>query len=275
MARTKVAETKGRETIAKRRENDGKASGQTRKIIAGILGEKGRDKMYKEREARTWKKGKETKGEGNTGRQESGGKKRTEGDVGGYKRPVNARNHKEGTDHQTPNEYDKHREDKEGDTKAKATSDSRGGIKTCTGQDEENDKDHNEVDKTHNGEQARERDKEDNNDPRWGAQHAKASDIEGTNAKDNTARDTKGGNNYPLVDPRPEEAPDNDDNGTLEQSTGTEGSTEHTSDVINKTPYSQYLDTNAREHKERRDNNTKDNPDRDDNGHDTYPLVDP
>ena len=83
------------------------------------------------------------------------------------------------------------------------------------------------------------------------------------------------GNNYPLVDPRPEEAPDNDDNGTLEQSTGTEGSTEHTPDVINKTPYSQYPDTNAREHKERRDNYTKDNPDRDDNGHDTYPLVDP
>ena len=70
MARTKAAETKGRETNAKRRENDGKASGQMRKIIAGILGEKGKDKMYEEREARTWKKEKETKGEGKTGRDE-------------------------------------------------------------------------------------------------------------------------------------------------------------------------------------------------------------
>ena len=70
MARTKAAETKGRETIAKRRENDGKASGQMRMIIVGILGEKGKDKMYEEREAGTRKKGKETKGEGNTGRDE-------------------------------------------------------------------------------------------------------------------------------------------------------------------------------------------------------------
>ena len=36
MTRTKVAGTKGRETIAKRRESDGRASGQMRKIIGGI-----------------------------------------------------------------------------------------------------------------------------------------------------------------------------------------------------------------------------------------------
>ena len=170
MARTKAAETKGRETIAKRRENNGKAGGQTRKIIAGILGEKGKDKLYKEREVRTWKKGKETKEEGN---------------VGGYKRPVNARNHKEGTDHhhQTPNKNDNHRGDEEGDTKAKATNDSGGGTKTLTGQDKENDKDHKGMRKTHTGEHARDHDKEDANDSGRGAQHAKASDIEDTNSR--------------------------------------------------------------------------------------------
>ena len=37
MARTKVAGNKGRETIAKGRESDMRASGQIRKIIGGIL----------------------------------------------------------------------------------------------------------------------------------------------------------------------------------------------------------------------------------------------
>ena len=32
-----------------------------RKIIIGILGEKGKDKKYEERETGTWKKGKEAK----------------------------------------------------------------------------------------------------------------------------------------------------------------------------------------------------------------------
>ena len=261
MARTKAAEIKGRETIAKRRENNGKAGGQTRKIIAGILGEKGKDKLYKEREVRTWKKGKETKEEGN---------------VGGYKRPVNARNLKEGTDHhhQTPNKNDNHRGDEEDDTKAKATNDSGSGTKTLTGQDKDKDKDHKGMHKTHTGEHARDRNKEDANNSGRGAQHAKASDIEDTNSKDNTARDTDGRNSYPLVGPRTEEAPDNDD-GTLEQSTGTEGSTEHIRDVMNKTPYSQYRDTNARDHNGRLGTNTKDNTNRDTNGNDTYPLVGP
>ena len=70
MTRTKEGDNKGRETIAKRRESDERASGQMRKIIGGILGEKGKDKMYEERGAGMWKKGKETNGKGNTGRDE-------------------------------------------------------------------------------------------------------------------------------------------------------------------------------------------------------------
>ena len=70
MTRTKEGDNKGRETIAKRRESDVRASGQMRKIIGGILGEKGKDKMYEERGAGMWKKGRETNGKGNMGRDE-------------------------------------------------------------------------------------------------------------------------------------------------------------------------------------------------------------
>ena len=61
---------------------------------------------------------------------ETRGKKRAEGIVGGYKRPVFARYHKEGTNphRQTPNKNGDLRGDEEGDAKAKATNDSRGGI---------------------------------------------------------------------------------------------------------------------------------------------------
>ena len=45
MTRTKEGDTKRRETIAKRRESGVMASGQMKKIIGGILGEKGKDKM--------------------------------------------------------------------------------------------------------------------------------------------------------------------------------------------------------------------------------------
>ena len=99
------------------------------------------------------------------------------------------------------------------------------------------------------GEQARDRDKGDANDPRRDTQHAKAIDTEDTNAKDNTARDTDGSDTYPLVGPRPEEAPDND-YGTLEQSTGTEGSPEHTRDMMNKTLYSQHRKDEERDEKQ-------------------------
>ena len=61
-----------------------------------------------------------------------------------------------------------------------------------------------------------------------------------TTAKDNTAKDTNGSDSYPLVDPRPEEAPDND-YSSLEQSTGTDGSTAHTIGVINNQPHTQHL----------------------------------
>ena len=49
MTRTKASSIKGRETKDKRRENDRKARGHTRKIIKGILGETGKDRMYEAR----------------------------------------------------------------------------------------------------------------------------------------------------------------------------------------------------------------------------------
>ena len=70
MKRTKEGDNKGRETIARRRESDVRESGQMRKIIGGILGEKGKDRMYEEKGAGAWKKGKETNEKGNTGRDE-------------------------------------------------------------------------------------------------------------------------------------------------------------------------------------------------------------
>ena len=57
MTRTKAADTKGRETNGKRRESDGKARGQTKKIIKGILGETGKDRMYEEKGEGRRKKG--------------------------------------------------------------------------------------------------------------------------------------------------------------------------------------------------------------------------
>ena len=48
MTKTKAADTKGRETNNKGRES-GKARGQTKKIIKGILGETGKDRMYEEK----------------------------------------------------------------------------------------------------------------------------------------------------------------------------------------------------------------------------------
>ena len=67
MTRTKVADNRRRETIARGRESDWRASGPLRRIIGGILGETGKDKMYEERGAGMRKTGKETNGKGNTG----------------------------------------------------------------------------------------------------------------------------------------------------------------------------------------------------------------
>ena len=53
-------------------------------------------------------------------------------------------------------------------------------------------------------------DDQDANDPRRDNQHAKATGTEDITAKDNTAEDTNGSYSYPLVGPRPEEAPDSD-----------------------------------------------------------------
>ena len=67
MTKTKVADTKVKETIAKRRESGVMTNDQLKKIIGGILGEEGRDRMYEEGRAGLRKKGKETNGEGNLG----------------------------------------------------------------------------------------------------------------------------------------------------------------------------------------------------------------
>ena len=57
MTRIKLTNTKGRETAAKRRESGVTANYQMRKIIGGILGEEGKDRMYEERGAGRRKKG--------------------------------------------------------------------------------------------------------------------------------------------------------------------------------------------------------------------------
>ena len=49
MTRTKAADTRRRETIARGRESDWRASGPLRGIIGGILGETGKDRTYEER----------------------------------------------------------------------------------------------------------------------------------------------------------------------------------------------------------------------------------
>ena len=51
MTRTKVADTRRRETIARGQESDWRASGPLRRIIGGILGETGKDRTYEERGA--------------------------------------------------------------------------------------------------------------------------------------------------------------------------------------------------------------------------------
>ena len=66
MTRMKLADTKVKETIAKRRESGVMANDQL-KIIGGILGEEGRDRMYKEGGAGLRKKEKKTNGKGNFG----------------------------------------------------------------------------------------------------------------------------------------------------------------------------------------------------------------
>ena len=172
MARTKVAGNKGRETIAKGRESDMRASGQIRKIIRGILREEGKDRMYEERGAGTGSKERETNEKGNdngsndphrrfardkahhnkhttdhkkgktcdskgreTDGRETRGKEKAEGNKGGYKRPVLARHHKEGTDshRQTHNRKGEHRGGEEGKAKDKAIKGNVGDSETLTG----------------------------------------------------------------------------------------------------------------------------------------------
>ena len=91
MTRTKRTNTKGRETVAKMRERGVTTNYQMRRIIGGILGEEGKDRMYKERGAGRRKKGPagqdETKAEdkpAKRGKDENKVKKEEQG----YKRPV-------------------------------------------------------------------------------------------------------------------------------------------------------------------------------------------
>ena len=73
-----------------------------------------------------------------------------------------------------------------------------------------------------------------------------------TTAKDNTnkdgegktinAKDVDGGSTYPLVDPRPEEAPDST-YSTVEQTTGADGSMKHPLDLTNNPLNSQHAKT--------------------------------
>ena len=96
MTKMKLTNTKVRETIGKRRESGVMANDQLKKIIGGILGEEGKDKMYEESGAGMRKKGKETNGKGNTGgdegdeghKDEGAGpaKGRREGERGGARR---------------------------------------------------------------------------------------------------------------------------------------------------------------------------------------------
>ena len=50
MTRTRVADTRRRETIAWRRECEGRTSGQLRRSIGGILGETGKVKCMRREE---------------------------------------------------------------------------------------------------------------------------------------------------------------------------------------------------------------------------------
>ena len=64
--------------------------------------------------------------------------------------------------------------------------------------------------------------------------------------------DINGSNSYPLVGPRPEEAPDID-HGTLVLSTGTDGSPRQPLNVMDKALYSQHLEDEEQDG-ERHDN---------------------
>ena len=89
-------------------------------------------------------------------------------------------------------------------------------------------------------------DDQDANDPRQDIQHAKTITAKDIIAKDITAKDINGSYSYPLVGPRPEEAPDSDYSPVV-QSTGTEVSPVHTLDVMNKPLYSQHLEDDERD----------------------------
>ena len=192
MTRTKRTNTKGRETVAKMRERGVTTNYQMRRIIGGILGEEGKDRMYEERGAGRRKKGPagqdETKAEdkpagldGDETKDKPAEMSKDENKVKkeeqGYKRPVITQKK------ENPNE-----------TKDKYQA--KTGIKNNEG--------------------------------------GTRSDTEDQRAG------TDGSHNYLLVDPRPGEAPE-DDNSTIVQSTGTGRSPINTLDVMDNALQSQHL----------------------------------
>ena len=106
-------------------------------------------------------------------------------------------------------------------------------------------------------------DERDTIDPRQDIRHdnnvtAKTITTQDITAKDTGAKDINGSDSYPLVGPRPEEAPDND-HSTLVQSTGADGSPVHTLNVMDKPLYSQHLEDDERDG-ERHDDQDATNP---------------
>ena len=57
MTRTKLTNTKGRETVAKMREGGMTTNYQMRRIIGGILAEEGKDRMYEKGEQEGGRRG--------------------------------------------------------------------------------------------------------------------------------------------------------------------------------------------------------------------------
>ena len=69
--------------------------------------------------------------------------------------------------------------------------------------------------------------------------NVKTNNGQDIDAKGSDAKDTDGGNSYPLVDPRPEEAPDST-HSTVVQSTGADGSNVDSLSVRDNPLYSQH-----------------------------------
>ena len=124
MTRMKQTNTRMRETNDRRRESGVKANSQMRRIIGGILGEQGKDRMYEEREA--WRRKKGPAGQDKT---------KTVDKPAGLDGDEN-KDETEGQDEDGPAGWDETKtEDKPGGREGKVTKDrpaERGGVPTLT-----------------------------------------------------------------------------------------------------------------------------------------------